>query len=443
MSPGVATVVYTFVILALFLLDRDRRYGVSSALWIPVAWVSIGASRMVSQWLAGVTISLESPDQYLDGSPLDRLILTGLLAAGLIVLVVREQRSGAFLRANGPILLFFLYGAVSVLWSDYPDVAFKRWVKALGDIVMVLVVLTDPDPSVAVKELIKRTGFLLIPISVLLIKYYPDLGRGYGRWTYEAYYTGVAFEKNGLGTLCLIFGLGSLWRLIGAFGSEERPRRAGPLVAHGAVLVMALGLFGIANSATSLACFLVGGGLVAITSMRGFALRPMAVNIFVVGIASFCLFGLFLGVGTDLVEAMGRDATLTGRTVLWEELLRIPTDPWFGSGFESFWLGERAKLLWRHHWWHPNQAHNGYLEVFLNLGWLGVALLSFVIARGYQNVVGALHRDPELGKLRLAFFVIALLYNLTEAAFKMMHPVWIIFLLAVTAVPEAPRREDG
>ena len=77
------------------------------------------------------------------------------------------------------------------------------------------------------------------------------------------------------------------------------------------------------------------------------------------------------------------------------------------------------------------------------MGWLGVALLSFVIARGYQNVVGALHRDPELGKLRLAFFVIALLYNLTEAAFKMMHPVWIIFLLAVTAVPEAPRREDG
>src|SRR5436309_1823865 len=242
MSPGVATVVYTFVILALFLLDRDRRYGVSSALWIPVAWVSIGASRMVSQWLAGVTISLESPDQYLDGSHLDRLILTGPLAARLIVLVVRGQRSGAFLRANGPILLFFLYGAVSVLWSDYPDVAFKRWVKALGDIVMVLVVLTDPDPSAAVKRLLGRAGFLLIPLSVLLIKYYPELGVGYGPWGTQNY-MGVATGKNGLGYICLIFGLGYLWRVLEAFRGQEPPRWDGPLIAQGAVLAMTLWLF--------------------------------------------------------------------------------------------------------------------------------------------------------------------------------------------------------
>src|SRR3989449_9603612 len=92
----------------------------------------------------------------------------------------------------------------------------------------------------------------------------------------------------------------------------------------------------------------------------------------------------------------------------------MTVDSWFGAGFESFWLGERAMSLWKTHWWHPNQAHNGYLEVFLNLGGLGVALLSFVMAWGYQNVVVALHRDPELGRLKLAFFVVALLYNLTE-----------------------------
>ncbi len=181
MSPEIATVVYGFVIVALFLLDRDRKSRVSSALWIPVAWVSIGASRMVSQWF-GVAPAMESPDQYLEGSPLDRLILTGLLAAGLMVLVARGQRAGMFLRANGPILLFFLYGAVSVLWSDYPDVAFKRWTKAVGDIVMVLVVLTDPDPSAAVKRLLARTGFLLIPLSVLFVKYYP-VPAGTERWS--------------------------------------------------------------------------------------------------------------------------------------------------------------------------------------------------------------------------------------------------------------------
>jgi O-antigen ligase len=140
---------------------------------------------------------------------------------------------------------------------------------------------------------------------------------------------------------------------------------------------------------------------------------------------------------------MGRNTTLTGRTALWDELLRMTVDPWFGAGFESFWLGERAEKIWRIHWWHPNQAHNGYLEVYLNLGWTGVALLGFLMVWGYRNVVGSLRRSPELGRLRLAFFVVAVIYNLTEAAFKVMNPIWIIFLLAVTAVPEPRAGEDG
>src|SRR2546422_3284704 len=143
--------------------------------------VFIGASRTISQWLQ-IGPVMESPGQYLEGSPLDRLVLTGLLAAGLMVLLARGRRTGTFVQANGPILAFFFYCAVSVFWSDYPDVAFKRWTKALGNLVMVLVVLTDPHPSAAVKRLLARSGFLLIPLSFLLVKYYPDLGRGYSPW---------------------------------------------------------------------------------------------------------------------------------------------------------------------------------------------------------------------------------------------------------------------
>src|SRR5436309_6376012 len=345
MSPSIATVVFGFSLLGLFLLDREPKSRTSPALWIPLAWVLIAASRMVSPWL-GVGHTYESADEILDGSPLDRLILTGLMTAGLMVLFARGRRAGTFLRLNGPILLFFLYGALSVFWSDYPDVAFKRWTKALGNLVMLLVVLTDPDPSAAVKRLLARTGFLLIPLSVLLVKYYPELGRGYSPWIWTPYYTGVAEGKNGLGLVCLVFGLGSLWRFLEVFRSGERPRMAGPLIAHGAILAMALWLFWMADSVTSLACFLLGGGLIAVKNLPWLARKPTAVQLFVAGVLFLSLVGLFLDVGTDLVEAMGRDATLSGRTILWEELLRTNTDPWFGTGFESFWLGERAKWFW-------------------------------------------------------------------------------------------------
>ena len=71
-----------------------------------------------------------------------------------------------------------------------------------------------------------------------------------------------------------------------------------------------------------------------------------------------------------------------------------------------------------------------------------MALLSFVMSWGYWNVVGSLCRDPELGRLRLAYFVVAVVYSLTEVAFKVMHPVWIAFLLAITLAPNPLRRKD-
>src|SRR5688572_27907683 len=108
MPREMATSVFVVGILGLFVLARDRESRTSPALWISVVWVSIASSRMVSQWLQpGRTMT--SADQYLDGSLLDRVILAGLLAAGVMVLLARGRRVQTLLRANGPILLFFLY----------------------------------------------------------------------------------------------------------------------------------------------------------------------------------------------------------------------------------------------------------------------------------------------------------------------------------------------
>jgi O-antigen ligase len=112
-------------------------------------------------------------------------------------------------------------------------------------------------------------------------------------------------------------------------------------------------------------------------------------------------------------------------------------DPLFGTGFESFWLGERVERIWAIHWWHPNQAHNGYLEVYLNLGVMGVGLIAFVIINGYRQASRMLRQDHRAGSIRLAYVVAAAVYNLTEAAFKTMHPMWLALLLAATSVPES------
>src|SRR6266850_12129 len=440
MSSGIATVAYGFVILALFLLDRDSKTQVSSALWIPMAWLWISASRPVTQWL-GAASAEETVDKVHEGSPLDLLIFAGLLAAGLMALFARRRLVGTFLRENWPLLVLILYCGVSVLWSDYSFVAFKRWIKACGSLVMVLVVLTDPDPAAAVKRLLSRSGFLLIPLSIMLIKYYPNLGVSYSPWTGTSYFGGVSTGKNGLGFVCLIFGLGSLWRVVEVLRCGELSRKTGPLIAHGAVLLMTLWLFRMADSATSLACFLGGGVLIAVTSLPGLIRKQTLVHLLVGTVLVLAFYGLILNPGMGAVEAVGRDSTLTGRTELWAQVLSWPGDPLFGRGFSSFWLGDRLEYFWRTIWWHPRQSHNGYIDAFLNLGWTGVTLLAFIMAWGYQNVIGWFRRDPEAGRLRLAYFVIALLYNMTESVFFEVHPVWIAFLLAIAVIPEPSRLE--
>jgi len=439
MNPLLSTLVYAIGILGLFLLDRDWRAHTSPALWIPVLWISIGGSRMLSVWMGWTSMSVGA-DQYLEGSPLDRNILTAMFAIAVLVLIARGQRVAALLRANWPILLFFLYCGVSIAWSDYPDVSFKRWTKSLADFAMVLVVLTERNRTAAVKRFLAWSGFVLLPGSIVLIKYYPDLGRTYDRWAGNMAVTGVATDKNMLGVICFVFGLGAVWRVTLALREGAR-KSAGPLFAQGMLLLTALWLLWKANSMTSISCLVFGSGLILVTSFPSLARKRALIHLMVVGTLAMSISALFLHVGSGLVETVGRNSTLTGRTDLWQHLLELDTHPLLGTGFGSFWLGPRLEKLWAIYWWHPNESHNGYLETYLNLGWVGVAVLGVLIVTGYRHVLNVLRREPEMGRLCLAFFVAALAYNFTEAAFKTMNVVWIVFLLAIAVLPKAPSKK--
>jgi O-antigen ligase len=184
---------------------------------------------------------------------------------------------------------------------------------------------------------------------------------------------------------------------------------------------------------------MMAGLLLAMASFVQKHRMPAVLHFVVVAIISISASALFLNVGGGALETMGRDPTLTGRTEIWRELLGVVSNPLIGTGFESFWLGDHLRKIWAMGGLLEgiNEAHNGYLEVYLNLGWIGVALLGVLIVTGYRNVVASFRRNTDTAKLRLAFFVAAVVYCLTEAAFKMMCPIWIAFLLAITAIPDS------
>jgi O-antigen ligase len=422
---AVATLLTVLGIAWLLWLDHSES-RVSKALWVPFLWLLIASSRPISSWGSSPVSRSES---YMEGSPLDRALLMLLIAVGLYILSKRGRQAKAIIGANLPIVLFLFYCLITILWAEFPFVAFKRWIRGVADVVMVLVILTDPSGVGAVQWIFSRIGYVLVPMSILFIRFYPEFGRMYSRGG-APMWTGVCTDKNALGALCMIVGTVVLWRWINTYSTPRGRDRTRRLIAMSAVLLMILYLVSVVDSKTALMCFLLA---IIVVTFRWLIRKPAVTFLFVTSSIAACYAVLILGIGGGALEAIGRDASLTGRTDVWEVVLSFVENPWFGAGYENFWIGERLEHLTD---WGGNTAHNGYLEIYVNLGWIGLILLGTVILTGYRNMASAVRSDPNVGRLRLAFFVICLIYNFSEAAFKMMSPVWLMFLWATMAVPK-------
>jgi exopolysaccharide production protein ExoQ len=422
-------------IAGLFFLDRDASTRNSKALWLPVMWLWIAGSRPVSMWLGGSGGS--GLNATLEGSPMDAAIFAALMVAGIIVVFLRRHRAIALLKANGPVLIYLLYCMISVAWSPFPEPAFKRWTKDVGDLVMVLVLVTDGQPIAALRRLYSRIGFILFPASILLIRY-TELGRGYDP-DGNPMNTGVTTNKNSLGLIVFIVSLGALWNVRALLIDKEAPNRGRRLVAQGTLLAFGLTLLEMAHSATSVACFILGGGLMLATSLRVIRNHPGRVRALCVVIVLVGGLSMLFGGGAMVSDALGRGDKMSGRTDIWAAAIAAAGNPIIGTGFESFWNAHAREvarsLVLKGFLDMPDlvSAHNGYIEVYLDLGWVGVSLIALILISGYRNASKAFQRDPEFGSLILAYVTTSTFYSITEAGFRVLTPSWIFLLLAVVS----------
>jgi exopolysaccharide production protein ExoQ len=368
----------------------------------------------------------------------DRAVCTSLLALGVMVLLNRRQAVRQHLGQYWPIVLFIVYCLISLTWSDFPDVAFKRLIREVGNLIMVLVVWTDQRPFTALIQIIARTTYTLIPLSILFAKYYPQFGRVYGYWIGETMYTGVTEDKNSLGAICLLLGVASVWHLLHLFSSGRCFIHGKRILVHVIVLMMAVYLLVEADSVTSLSCAALATCVLFALRWRVFSRRHIMVHFLVVLSVCIPMLVAFFDVSPDTLQAMGRNSTLTDRTLIWAWVSKLVPNQWVGAGYSSFWLGHRLDVMIANvtHTWVPNQAHNGYLEVFANLGWVGVGLLGLVILWGYLRIIRSWRHKSPGSDLMLAYFLIGVISNISEASFfRNLVPVWLFFMIAITMPP--------
>jgi len=142
--------------------DCRRNPASSPALWLPVLWMIRCGSRSTNYWTPGIRT--------------DPLLIGLLVLLGLAVLMRRRIDWAGLVRDHGALFLFFGYLFLSLSWARELDSPAVKIVRPLGDLIMALVLATDPKPREAIITLFRRTALVLIPFSLALIFFLPGQG---------------------------------------------------------------------------------------------------------------------------------------------------------------------------------------------------------------------------------------------------------------------------
>jgi exopolysaccharide production protein ExoQ len=437
-----------FVVLLLS-FDRKQTRNASYALWIPTIWMLLAASKPLGIWFG---MGDEGGDA--EGSSLDRIVLMGILLLGLLVLASRRLPWSSIVRRNSWLFVLVGYALVSTLWSDLPFISIRRWARELIAVVMALVVLTEQDPRQGVETVLRRTTYLLIPYSLLLIKYFPQYGVEYGRWDGELMWLGVTVQKNGLGRICLISIFFLVWALLRRRRGREKPASryqtpAELLLAVAAFWLLIGGGVG-AYSATAVAALIAG--LIMLFSLQWAGKRNSNVVcwFWVAAIVAAFVFGAVLplvaaggSVDSVVTGALGRNQTLTGRTDIWAKLVPyFELRPILGYGFGGFWTAATQAVAYG-----IKEAHNGYLASFLELGIIGVLLIGAFLWSVVRRSQRALAYDADFAMLCLCFVLMLVIHNISEASinsFQRHLTATLLFIsVAVSAAFPKKSRQRG
>lgn len=410
--------------MSFWLIRKDiaLRPGVSKAIWIPTFWFGILASRPVSMWLGwgGGTEAAE-------GSPMDRMFYLVMICAALFVLSKRRLNWGLIFARNWPIFLFYGYLLLTILWAESTAVAFKRWFKEFGNIFVALVILTESNPLQAFRAVFVRCAILLLPLSIVFVRYIPELGRYYSVHG-GMQVVGVSVQKNSLGLLVMTTGLVLVWdwleRTRPGSARQNWTERFLPI----GLLVIGAYLLRISDSKTSTLCLGLGGSLLASSRIPFIRQKVSAFGGYVLaGGIAFLALDSMIGITQFIVQSLGRDMTFTGRTDIWRELLKAGTDPILGAGFCSFWtdMSYQSKLPY----WIGGAAHNGYLEMYLDGGWVCIFFLALMLLVTGRRTNKGLQIGTNYDLLRFGVFVVTLVVNFSESMFARMSPIGFFFLL--------------
>ena len=385
-------------------------------------------------------MSTEAPSS---GGTISRALWLGLLAFSVIIIFWRGGLAWLLTRMLNPFLILFVALAVaSVAWSIDPSLSIRRLIRMATIILVCAAFVLMGWHARRYQGVLRPILTIMLLGSIFFGLLFPSLAihqetsaELLGAWR------GLANHKNGLGALSsitLIF-----WFHAWLTGEAKlMATLAGGLIA-GTCLILS-------RSSTSLAVTLFVMGLLLLLLRSPVSWRPymsyvVATLVTLLLIYALAILNLIPGWGTlmaPITAFTGKDVTLTGRTDIWVIVSdHISRHPLLGTGYGAYWTSapmagtDSYEFMERMNQFYPGSAHNGYLEIVNDLGWIGlVCLIAYIITHVRQSLQ-LLGVDRNQGALYLALFFQQAITNLSETHwFSVLSVDFVIMTLATMAL---------
>ncbi len=387
-------------------------------------WLMVGALL----FFAGAVASPIRTQLGIAGAPSTPLQMVDLilyLACGVLLLADREGLERA-LGGGLWIALLLAIAVASVTWSEAPAISVRRVGALVGTTVVGFYFASAFDLRGQLKILL-RFVWAVLAISLVMVLLVPQFGLQHET-------TGVIALRGAMGTKNE---LGRLMALgVSLFVLTWLQRRRWRDVVGAALCLVALVL---SRSVSAMAVLALVAAAAPLLRLLGWRYRHAAwVALFGAMIAATLVAWSYLSGALDLralLASVGRDPTLTGRTPLWNAVAAmIAHKPWFGYGYNGFWLDWQgpSAIVWGEIHWMAYHAHDGYLDILLDLGFAGLALFALAYARAFVDAVRHVRSAAVSGVLAfwpVVFLVYAALSNVTEGFFlKQNSALWVVFV---------------
>ena len=405
----------------------DRQY-----FWITTALLALSTAWALLP--SGLIFDPVRREGLTDAGGVFRLQWLPLLGLSLWIIAMRSRLLLGFLgQINIAMFLLLAWCLLSAVWAVSPATAFRQAVSVAGVSLIALAVSLASWRAERLEEVLRPllTLFLVLSLAVGLV--FPAVAiHSSAQFELAGSWRGITYQKNGLGQMAAVALV--LWVHAGL------SQRVRPVVAWAGAAI-ALLLLLLSRSSTSLMLSLLACGVLVLILRpplriegMGHLLAGLALGLVGLGSVFFLLAGSLdtTALAEEFGGLFGKDATFSGRTFIWTEVLRnVQLHPWTGTGFNSFWPegfpgGEEARR--RLGWSCPN-GHNGYLDLLNELGLIGAALFLWFILRHAADLSRLRRLAPASGALHTALFVYVLLANLTETGW--FNPIQFLHLIPV------------